>query len=284
MKQFPRTEVEGISLSRYLIGSNWLLGFSHTGPAADAQIKEKFDAPEKFIPLLEAYLAYGIDTIMAPFGDAPNLVRAIKETEQKTGRGIIMVDTPFIDVSNTKEGYAAAEKKIRECSERGAKICLIHHAAAEKLVDKNEEVLHRLGDYTSMIRDAGMVPGLSAHMPELVVYSDQNNYDVQTYIQIFNCMGFMMQVEIESVGRIIHSAKKPVMTIKPMAAGRCTPYVGLTFSWNAIRDCDMVTVGAGSVSEALEDIEYSFAALEHRYPDIGARSSPVNDQAAFGTK
>ncbi|MBQ4051610.1 MAG: hypothetical protein IJD13_08255, partial [Oscillospiraceae bacterium] len=174
MKQFPRTEVEGISLSRYLIGSNWLLGFSHTGPAADAQIKEKFDTPEKFMPILEACLPYGIDSIMAPFGDAPNLVRAIKEVEQKTGHGVIMVDTPFIDVSNTPEGYRAAEKKIRECSERGSKICLIHHAAAEKLVDKNEEVLHRLDDYTSMIREAGMVPGLSAHMPELVVYSDQN--------------------------------------------------------------------------------------------------------------
>ena len=284
MKQFPRTQVEDVSLSRYLIGSNWLLGFSHTGPAADAQIKERFDTPEKFIPILETYLAYGIDSIMAPFGDAPNLVRAVKETEQKTGHGIVMVDTPFIDVSNTKEGYAAAEKVIKACGERGSKICLIHHAAAEKLVDKNEEVLHRLGDYTSMIREAGMVPGLSAHMPELVVYSDQNGYDVQTYIQIFNCMGFLMQVEIESVARIIHSAKKPVMTIKPMAAGRCTPYVGLTFSWNAIRDCDMVTVGAGSAAEAMEDIEISFAALEHRYPNIGARSSPVNDQAAFGTK
>ena len=284
MKQFPRTQVEGVSLSRYLIGSNWLLGFSHTGPAADAQIKERFDTPEKFIPVLETYLAYGIDSIMAPFGDAPNLVRAVKETEQKTGHGIIMVDTPFIDVSNTKEGYAAAEKVIKACGERGSKICLIHHAAAEKLVDKNEEVLHRLGDYTSMIREAGMVPGLSAHMPELVVYSDQNGYDVQTYIQIFNCMGFLMQVEVEAVGRIIHSAKKPVMTIKPMAAGRCTPYVGLTFSWNAIRDCDMVTVGAGSVAEAEEDIEISFAALEHRYPDIGARSSPVNEQAAFGNR
>ena len=106
------------------------------------------------------------------------------------------------------------------------------------------------------------------------LYSDENGYDVETYIQIFNCMGFLMQVEVENVARIIHAAKHPVMTIKPMAAGRCTPYVGLTFSWNAIRDCDMVTVGTNSAREAAEDIEISMAALEHRFPDLEARSSP----------
>ena len=126
-----------------------------------------------------------------------------------------------------------------------------------------------------MIRDVGNIPGLGAHMPEVVQYADMNNYDVETYIQIFNCMGFLMQIEVEYVARIIHNAKKPVMTIKPMAAGRCTPYVGFTFAWNAIRDCDMVTVGAGSALEAIEDIEFSKAILERRHPDIGVRNSPV---------
>ena len=72
------------------------------------------------------------------------------------------------------------------------------------------------------------------------------------------------------------------MTIKSMAAGRCTPYVGLTFVWNAIRDCDMVTLGAHTVDEINEDVEISFAALEHRFPALSKRSSPIQNQAAFG--
>ena len=40
-------------------------------------------------------------------------------------------------------------------------------------------------------------------MPELILYSDKNNYDVETYIQIYNPMSFLMQVEIEQVSRII---------------------------------------------------------------------------------
>ncbi len=284
MTLFPRATVENLSLSRYIIGSNWLLGFSHTGAAADQQIRNTYPSWEAFTPLLETYMKHGIDTIMAPFMCSAELVRAIHETEQKLGKGMIMVDTPMIDVGDSAEARQRAEAIIRQSRDNGAKICLIHHAFAEQLVDKHTAEIRRIDDYTSMIRENGMIPGLSAHMPELVIYSDTNGYDIQTYIQIFNCMGFMMQVEIETVAKNIHEAKKPVMTIKPMAAGRCTPYVGLTFSWNAIRDCDFVTVGAGSVLEAEEDVEISLAALEHRYPDLGGRTSPAKNQAAFGKK
>ena len=98
--------------------------------------------------------------------------------------------------------------------------------------------------------------------------------DPAAYIQIYNCMGFMMQVEIEAVNKIIHEAKKPVMTIKSMAAGRCSPFVGITFSYNTIRPCDMVTVGAMTADEVHEDVEIAMAALEHRRPDLEGRNSP----------
>ena len=280
--QFPRTQVENVSLSRMLIGTNWLLGWSHTSASADEMIKQRYDSAQAFRPVLESYLRQGVDSIMAPFGLSPQLTRAVKETEQHLGREIIMIDTPALDVSDSAQGRQTAQKTIRESAQRGAKLCLIHHTSAEQLVNKNLGQIVRLDDYTKMIRDAGMVPGLSAHMPELVVYSDQNGYDVQTYIQIFNRMGFLMQVEIESVASIIHNAKKPVMTIKAMAAGRCSPYVGLTFAWNAIRPQDMVTVGAFTPQEAQEDIEISLAAIQHRFPDLERRGSPNQEQAAFG--
>lgn len=281
-QQFPRTEVEGVSLSRMIIGTNWLLGWSHTSISADEMIKRRYDSAQAFKPVLEAYLRHGVDTIMAPFALSPELTRAVKETEQHMGREIIMVDTPHLNVDDTPEGRRESERIVKDAAKRGAKLCLIHHSKAEELVNKNLGQIVRLDDYTKMIRDAGMVPGLSAHMPELIVYSDKNGYDVQTYIQIFNCMGFLMQVEIETVASIIQNAKKPVMTIKSMAAGRCSPYVGLTFSWNAIRPRDMVTVGAFSADEAEEDIEISLAAIEHRFPDMEKRSSPNQNQAAFG--
>ncbi len=278
MEQFPRTSVEGISLSRMVIGTNWILGWSHTSPAADTMIRTNHATVESICPMLETFMEHGVDTIMAPFGSSDVLVNAVHETEDRTGRGMVMIDTPVVNVDDNADARREAEQTIRKSREAGAKICLLHHYCAEQLVNKNKHKIERLEDYTRMIRDAGMVPGLSAHMPELIVYSDENEYDVQTYIQIYNCMGFMMQVEIETVNQIIQNAKKPVMTIKPMAAGRTTPFVGLNFSWATIRDCDMVTVGCYSALEAQEDIEISLAALEHRAAGIGHRASPVSSR------
>jgi hypothetical protein len=134
--------------------------------------------------------------------------------------------------------------------------------------------MDRLPDYLSMIREEGMIPGLSAHMPELIVYSDLNGYDVETYVQIYNCLGFLMQVEVEYIHKVITSAKKPVMTIKSMAAGRVSPFVGLTFSYSTIRPCDMVTVGCYTKEEVMEDVEIAMAAIERRPPDLTGRNSP----------
>ena len=271
---FPRTMVGGISLSRMLIGTNWILGWSHTSPSADAQIKETHRTPATIEPMLEVALKNGVDSIMGLFNTNPALNQAIANVEQRTGKKIHIIDTPIPNMDDTAEARREAYEIFKRTKSYGAEICLIHHSAAEQLVNKNKQTMDRLPGYLYMIRELGMVPGLSAHMPELVQYADQNEYDVETYIQIFNCMGFLMQMEIETVGRIIHTAKKPVMTIKPMAAGRCTPYVGLTFSFNAVRDIDMVTVGTLNARELEEDIEIARAALEHRYPGIGARSSP----------
>ena len=274
METFPRTVVGGLSLPRMLIGTNWLLGWSHTGAAADAAIRDKFARPEDIFPVIETFLSAGVDAIMAPLSTTPIASAAVDYAEQKTGRKIIRIDTPAMNMDDSAEGRREALAVVKHSREIGSDFCLIHHTSVEQLVNKNLQQIPRLPDYLAMIRDEGMLPGLSAHMPEIVQYTDRNEYDVVTYIQIFNCMGFLMQVEVENVARIIHAAKHPVMTIKPMAAGRCTPYVGLTFSWNAIRHCDMVTVGTNSAREAAEDIEISVAALEHRFPDLEARSSP----------
>ena len=278
---FPRTTVGGISLSRMLIGTNWILGWSHTSPSADAQIKETHKTPDTIEPMLEVALDQGVDSIMGLFNTNPALNQAIANVEQRRGQKIHIIDTPIPNMDDTAEARREAYETFKRTKSYGAEICLIHHTAAEQLVNKNRRTMDRLPDYLYMIRELGMVPGLSAHMPELIQYSDANEYDVETYVQIFNCMGFLMQMEIETVGRIIHTAKKPVMTIKPMAAGRCTPYVGLTFSFNAVRDIDMVTVGTLNARELAEDIEIARAALEHRYPGIGARSSPNPEVATL---
>lgn len=281
MIKFPRTTVGGISCSRMIIGSNWIGGWSHTSVAADHMITRTHHCADSVVPMLVTAIENGVDTFMGMMSDLPIFTDAARRAEEITGHKMVLIDTPILNVDDSKDARAIAKEQIAKSKAVGSDFCLLHHSCAEQLVNKNKGIIDRLDDYTTMIREAGMVPGLSAHMPELILYSDANGYDVETYIQLYNCMGFLMQIEVESVARIIHNAKKPVMTIKPMAAGRCSPYVGLNFSWNTLRDCDMVTVGCLNEEEMAEDIEISLAAIERRLPDLTARSSPNKKQAVL---
>lgn len=232
---FPRTMVGGVSLPRMLMGTNWILGYSHTSAAADQLINRRNRNRDAIAEIAQCFLSKGVDAVMGPLMENPVMLDGIHQAEDKTGKQMILIDTPSFNMDDNADARREAEKVIRRSAQVGSKFCLIHHSCAEQLVNKNKQTMDRLPDYLKMIRDAGMIPGLSAHMPELIVYSDQNEYDVETYIQLYNCMGFLMQVEIEYIHKVIWNAKKPVMTIKSMAAGRCSPFVGLTFSYATLR-------------------------------------------------
>jgi len=264
-----------------LIGSNWLLGWGHSTPSADEMIRNRNRNKEAIANIIEAFLSYDIDAIMGPAAQNPELVDGAKLAEDRTGKKVIIIDTPIINVDDTDAARREAEKAIKDCKNIGATFCMPHHSSVEELVNKNKRTIDRLPDYLSMVREHGMIPGLSAHMPELIVYPDEQEYDVETYIQIYNCVGYMMQVEVESIHSIIWNAKKPVMTIKAMAAGRVTPFVGLSYSYATLRPCDMVTVGCFTPEEVHEDVEISLAAIERRQPNLAGRSSP-NKTAALG--
>jgi len=270
---FPRTAVAGVSLSRMVIGTNWILGFSHTTAAADEMIRARNSEPGPIGEILDEFLAAGVDTIMVEMRGRAAVLDAMKRAEDRAGKPLIRVDTPVINVDDNPAARREAQAVIADSAKNGAVFCLPHHSSVEQLVLKNARAIPRLPDYLSMIRDHGMIPGLSAHMPELVVFSDLNGYDVETYIQIYNCAGFLMQVEIEHVHAIIWGAKKPVMTIKPLAAGRVSPFVGLSFAFSTIRESDMVTVGCFTPQEAREDVEIARAALERRPPRLPRRGS-----------
>jgi len=256
--------VGGVSLPRMLIGSNWFLGYSHTSLAKDRFIKEMQDW-EHITQVLTVFLEYGIDAVMAPLSE--HLEDAIRAAEDRTGRGMIRILTPSFNIRPGGSPKDEPEAVFDRCRELGATFCLPHQCVTDALVDRMYEVIRDIDKYSRMIRERGMIPGLSTHMPETVVFADRMGADVETYIQIYNAAGFLMQVEVDWVMRIVRNAKRPVMTIKPLAAGRLLPLVGLAFVWNTIRDQDMVTIGTTTPDEAREVVELSLDLLRHRIPD-----------------
>jgi len=262
--EFPRTTVGGVSVSRLLIGTNWFLGYSHTSVAKDKFIKS-YQTAENIADILTAFMERGVDTIM---GMPEGILRdAIRMAQDRTGRKAILILTPIFNIVPGGPAEAEPERMFDRCRELGATFCMPHQSVTDALMDRMHKQIRNLDTYTAMIRERGMVPGLSTHMPETVGYADAQGADVETYIQIYNSAGFLMQVEADWVMRIIKGAKKPVMTIKPLAAGSILPSVGLAFVWNTIRDQDMVTIGTTTPDEAREIVNLSLDFLNRRMPE-----------------
>lgn len=265
MNEFPRTMVGGVSLPRLIAGSNWFLGYSHTSLAKDKFIKD-LQTRQRIAQILAVFLENGVDAVMGP--PSQLLEDAVLDAEDQTGRAMIRIVTPIFNIAPGGDPNQEPEVMFDYCMKLNATFCMPHQCVTDALADRRSGTIRDLDKYTQMIRARGMIPGLSTHMPETPVYADRQGADVETYIQIYNAAGFLMQVEADWVQRIINKAHKPVMTIKPLAAGKLLPIVGLAFVWNTIREQDMVTVGTTTTDEAREVIDLSLDLLNHEMPDL----------------
>ncbi|MBM3475037.1 MAG: hypothetical protein FJX75_17380 [Armatimonadetes bacterium] len=268
---FPRTTVGGVSLSRMIIGTNWFLGWSHCTAAKDAFIQGEIAHPKRLADTIEVFFNAGVDTIMGLI-NSPVLPEAIREAEDRTGVKAIVISTPSFPTSKRTplDGWNWDEVNpiLDAQREHGATFCLPHTSTTDLLVDKCTREVRQMAPLCAAIRERGMIPGLSTHVPESIIFADETGLDVETYISIYNLMGFLMPLEVDWTNRIIHGAKKPVMTIKPFAAGQVRPFQGLAFSWTTLRDCDMVTVGTMTPREAAELIDISLAILSRRATEV----------------
>jgi hypothetical protein len=263
MNQFPRTRVGPLDMPRLVIGSNWFLGFTHQTQARTKMVKQTMTR-ERIAEVLIAFAEQGINATMGIRPDAPHFNQAVEDAEQATGQRMIRIGTPHINLGDTPEDSDEVCRTFDAYRELGTDLCMPHQASTDALVNRRTRRIDKMDQYVKLIRERDMLPGLSTHMPETPVYADEQDLDVETYIQIYNAAGFLMQIEIDWVHRMIWQRKRPVLTIKPLAAGRLQPLVGLAFAWATLRPQDMVTVGCYTPDEAKEVIEISQSLLEQR--------------------
>jgi hypothetical protein len=263
MADFPRAMIEDLSVSRMIAGTNWFLGFSHQTRARDEFIKS-YMTRERMADILEVFLRAGIDAHLGVRPESPHHLDAIRDAEERVGREIITMGTPTLKWGGRPEDDDENRRILDAYAAIGCSICMPHQQTTDALLDRVERKIRLMDEFCAMIRQRGMIPGLSTHMPETPRYADRTGLDVATYIQIYNARGFLMQIEIDWVHKVIHEAAKPVICIKPMAAGRVQPLVGLAFVWATIRPQDMVCVGTMTPDEARELIEITWSLFENR--------------------
>ena len=122
---FPRTTVGGLSVSRFIIGTNWMAGWSHTGKAADCMIKNHHHSAETLCPMLETFLNAGIDVTDSAEGrkNAEHTIRdcdmvtvgCFNEMEAAEDIAVVVCDSGELTVQQAlRDSVKAASEARRE--------------------------------------------------------------------------------------------------------------------------------------------------------------------------
>jgi hypothetical protein len=255
----PVTVIEGHEIARFVIGTNWFLGYSHQSAAKSKWIK-RYQTPETIAEVLEVCSAGGMNAFVAPISEI--MTEAVRIHEDRTSRKLIQILTP--GGANTKE----LMEGIDRAADLGATLCLPHTGWTDARISTARKEIEDYPRVAEYIREKGMIPGLSTHRPEAIAVGDAAGYDIATYIQPLNPIGFLCAVETDWMSGLINRTPKHVICIKPLGAGRVNPPTGLTFAFNNIKPIDMVCIGLLSPEEAEEDLAIVRHIFANQRPEV----------------
>jgi len=216
-----------------------------------------------------------VDTVYGVRPESPKLEEAIADAQDRTGVECIKMGTPHFDLSGTPSAMDKNARTLDGFAKIGCAVCLPHQATTDALLDRRIRRIRDMDKYAAMIRERGMIPGLSTHMPESIIYADETNLDVGTYIQIYNA-GRVSHAGGSGLDPSRHPQGEEAGDRHQAARGGATPASrGTRVQLGTLRDQDMICLGCLTPDEAREDIEISLAQLQRRASQVvlqGTRS------------
>lgn len=271
--ELPKVEIAGHEISRLICGSNCFNGFSHFSAARDVWLRSYFTV-ERVAEVLEACQQQGINAVVG--STRPKVPKAREMVAERTGQRLIWVAT-----TNGSTDAQEHLENMEQLAEWGAEFCLIHAGYTDSYLNSGAGEIVGIEPLLKRARELGLSPGLSTHRPETLITADKAGYDIDLYLLPLNPLGFLCPVETPWVISVIRNAKKPVLIIKPLAAGRVMPGDGLNFAFNSIRGRDIVAVGMMSPQEVEENVQITRQILEAK-GEVSARGPVSPSKAAFG--
>ncbi|HJN14173.1 MAG TPA: hypothetical protein QGH10_01720 [Armatimonadota bacterium] len=272
MTALPTTNIGGVEVTRMACGSNNFFGYSHLSAARDAWLVKHF-TDERLYEMLQCCAKLGVNLFVS--GPQERFASLRRRLEDETGFRIKWACTPF------GETLDELKQSVDTCREWDVEICLPHTSVIERNLNLRDREITELPEALAYIRSVDMVPGISTHRPEAVPLVHELGYDVETAILPLNALGFLCQVEVEWQERIIRSFPKPIITIKPLAAGRITPIPGFTFVYQRIKPIDTVAVGVLCPEELEEDVNLAASLMTGE--EGGVALSTSRSKAHMGT-
>lgn len=245
MPALPTFRVEGVELPRLIVGTNSLLGYSHTSRGRDEWIRRVFTA-ERIAEVLVHCARLGADAVVGPLH--PRLVEALA-IARRSGARLTWVSTTAYDID------VPFREQLAQIREAGSPILFLHGAWTDRWPVTDGQ-LPGLDDYVAEIRAAGIVPGTALHDADRLDLITRLGLDFAAFLVPVNRLGYAMRPSQEAMLAAVANCGRPVIGIKPLACGRFEENrTAEWLGWTLGRPGVVATaVGVMSEEESAEDI------------------------------
>lgn len=221
-KPMPTMKIGKHTFSRLICGSNCFIGGSHLSNFVNRPMKEFFQ-PEQIAKTIRRCEEVGINTWQVSSLD----LLAIYERLRADGGKVQLLALS----SGAKQEYIDKMAK-------GGCLGIAHHGEVTDNLFKQGK-LDEVNEYLKRIRDAGLLVGVSTHMPDVVDAIESKGWDLDYYMtcvyqrhrteeELLKLLGHVplpvREVYLKSdpprMFKAIQAAKHPCLAFKILAAGR----------------------------------------------------------------
>jgi hypothetical protein len=235
--------IGSLDISRFILGSNPISGFSHQSAEMDSRMRHYFTAAH-IKQLFAKAESLGITTVIARADH--HIMRIFMEYWDEGGK--------LQWVAQTCPEIGTIERGVQNAINGGAKACYIHGGLMDHLFAQDN--LDEVPPAIDMIRAAGLPAGIAGHNPEIFHWAERE-LNVDFYMcSYYNPASRVDSAEHQAGGRewfldkdrdimvgVIAGLSRPAIHYKVMAAGRNDSAEALGFVRNHLRPTDAVCVG-----------------------------------------
>jgi hypothetical protein len=249
----PKVDLESMSISRLVCGTNAFCGISHFTVSRDMFLRE-YLTQDRIVEIMTFILQeFGVNAIISSPRD--HIYEAIQTVQKETGEKYHWICTPSSARETATDLPPNMAGQVQWCADHEVSVCMPHRSYTDAKMDTMTMEIEGIEEILADIRDHGMIPGLSTHYYDVIRICDLRNYDVSLIVQPLNVQGFQSNIEVNTLIAAIHGTKRQILNIKPLAAGRIEPEIGLNFSLNNIKPNDFVACGFSCIQDADYDCQ-----------------------------
>jgi hypothetical protein len=236
-------QIDRVTVSRFILGSNPFSGFSHQSPDVDLLMRRYYTAA-KIKEVIRAAEQLGVNTLVARTDF--HIMRLLLEYRDEGG-GIQWF-------AQTCPEVVDHETCVQRAAMYGATACHIHGGVMDHLLAKQR--LDEIPPVVERIRERGMLAGIAGHNPKVFEWAEQN-LDVDYYMcsyynsasrderaeHVSGMEEWFREEDRQVMTDLIQGLSRPVIHYKVMAAGRNNPEEAFAYVATVMRPGDAVCVG-----------------------------------------